>query len=41
VRQQREALRRPPKSIRELLNTFLSLELAGTVALLETVEELL
>ncbi len=41
VRGQREALRNPPHSIRELLNTFLSLGLASTVARLESMQELL
>jgi predicted nucleic acid-binding protein len=41
VRSQREALKNPPRSVRELLDTFLSLGLAGTVARLETMQELL
>jgi predicted nucleic acid-binding protein len=41
VRDQRLALRNSPKSVRELLDTFLSLELASTVAVLETMRELL
>ena len=41
VRDQRLALSRPPRSVRELLDTFLSLGLAGTVAALETMQELL
>lgn len=41
VRGQREALQNPPRSVRELLDTFLSLGLAGTVARLETMQELL
>ncbi len=41
VRDQREALKNPPRSVRELLDTFLSLGLAGTVARLESMQELL
>ncbi len=41
VRGQREALKNPPRSVREPLDTFLSLGLAGTVARLETMQELL
>src|SRR4030065_623111 len=41
VRGQREALKNPPRSVRELLDTFLSLGLAGTVARLESMQELL
>jgi hypothetical protein len=41
VRQQRQALKNPPKTVRELLDTFLSLELAETIVRLETMEELL
>lgn len=41
VRDQRLALSRPVRSVRELLDTFLSLGLAGTVAALETMQELL
>lgn len=41
VRDQRNALQNPPKSVRELLDTFLSLQLAGTVAALETMVEVL
>ena len=41
VRDQRLALKKPPKSVRELLDVFLSLELAGTVAALEQMQELL
>jgi hypothetical protein len=41
VRDQRLALVRPPRSVRELLDTFLSLGLAGTVAALETMQEVL
>lgn len=41
VRGQREALKNPPRSVRELLDTFLSLGLAATVARLESMQELL
>jgi len=41
VRCQREALKKPPVSVPELLNTFLSLGLATTVAHLETMKDLL
>ncbi|MHB2019859.1 MAG: PIN domain-containing protein [Candidatus Xenobia bacterium] len=41
VRDQRLALSRPVRSVREILDTFLSLGLAGTVAALETMQELL
>lgn len=41
VRDQRLALTRPVRSVRELLDTFLSLGLAGTVAALEPMHELL
>ncbi len=41
VRDQRLALVRPGRSVRELLDTFLSLGLAGTVAALETMQDLL
>lgn len=41
VRGQREALKNPPCSVRELLDTFLSLGLAGSVARLESMQELL
>jgi hypothetical protein len=41
VRDQRSALRYPPRSVRELLDTFQSLGLASTVALLEEMHELL
>ena len=41
VRDQRQALRNPPRSVRELLDTFLSLGLASTVSALESMQELL
>lgn len=41
VRTQRAALKNPPRSVRELLDTFLSLELASTVAHLADMQELL
>lgn len=41
VRAQREALKHPPRSVRELLDTFLSFGLAGIVARLESMQELL
>jgi hypothetical protein len=41
VRDQRLALTHPVRSVRELLDTFLSLGLAGTVASLETMQDLL
>jgi hypothetical protein len=41
VRDQRLALTRPARSVRELLDTFLSLGLASTVAALESMHELL
>ena len=41
VRNQRRALKNPPVSTTELLNTFLALGLATTVAHLETMKELL
>jgi len=41
VRDQRLALTRPARSVRELLDTFLSVGLAGTVAALEPMHELL
>lgn len=41
VRGQREALKNPPRLVRELLDTFHSLGLAGSVARLESMHELL
>jgi hypothetical protein len=41
VRCQRQALKNPPVSISDLLNTFLSLGLATTVAHLQTMKDLL
>jgi len=41
VRDHRLALSRPTRTVRELLDTFLSLGLAGTVAALETMQDLL
>lgn len=41
VRDQRQFLNNPPRSVRELLDTFLSLGLPGTVAALESMQELL
>ncbi len=41
VRSQRQALKNPPVPVSGLLNTFLSLGLATTVAHLQTMEELL
>jgi len=41
VRSQRQALKHPPVPVSELLNTFLSLGLASTVAHLQTMKELL
>ena len=41
VRDQRLALSRPARSVRKLLDTFLSLGLAGTVAALEAMQDLL
>lgn len=41
VRDQRLALVRPARSVREVLDTFLSLGLAGTVAALDTMRDLL
>jgi hypothetical protein len=41
VRDQRCALTRPARSVRELLDTFLSLGLTSTVAALETMQEVL
>jgi predicted nucleic acid-binding protein len=41
VRDQRASLAKPPRSVDELLDTFLSLQLAETVALLRTMQELL
>jgi hypothetical protein len=41
VRDQRAALMHPPRTIDELLDTFLSLQLAETVAQLRTMQELL
>ena len=41
VRDQRQFLNNPPQSVRELLDTFLSLGLPGTVAALESMQELL
>ena len=41
VRDQRQALKNPPKSVRELLDTLLAQQLAGTVAVLESMQELL
>lgn len=41
VRDQRLALTRPARSVRELLDTFLSLRLAGTVSALESMQDLL
>lgn len=41
VRDQRLALTRPARSVSELLDTFLSLGLAGTVAVLEPMQDLL
>ena len=41
VRNKRLSLTRPTRSVRELLDTFLSLGLAGTVARLESMQDLL
>jgi hypothetical protein len=41
VRSQRRALKKPPVSVSELLNTFLALGLATSVAHLETMRDLL
>ena len=41
VRDQRQMLKNPPRSVHELLDTFLSLGLASTVAALEPLRELL
>lgn len=41
VRDQRQSLRNPPQSVRELLDTFLSLGLASSVSALETMQDLL
>lgn len=41
VRDQRRMLKNPPRSVRELLDTFLSFGLASTVAALEPMHELL
>jgi predicted nucleic acid-binding protein len=41
VRDQRQSLRNPPQSARQLLDTFLSLGLASTVSALESMQELL
>jgi hypothetical protein len=41
VRDQRQMLKNPPRSVRELLDTFRALGLAGTVAALEPMRELL
>lgn len=41
VRDQRQSLRNPPKSVREMLDTLLSQQLAGTVAALEGMQQLL
>lgn len=41
VRDQRQMLKHPPRSVRELLDTFLSFGLAGMVAALEPMHELL
>ena len=41
VRGQRQALKNPPYSTSDLLNTFLSLGLATTVAHLQSMEELI
>lgn len=41
VRAQRQLLRNPPRSVRDLLDTFLLLGLASTVAALEPMHELL
>lgn len=41
VRNQRKALTQPPRTVRELLDTFLANGLVGTVARLEGMQELL
>jgi len=41
VRSQRQMLKNPPRSVRELLDTLLLLGLASTVAALEPMHELL
>ena len=41
VRDQRQALTNPKKTVREMLDTFLSQQLVGTVAVLEGMQELL
>jgi hypothetical protein len=41
VRDQRQSLQNPPQSVRQLLDTFLSLGLASTVSALESMQELL
>jgi len=41
VRDQRASLKSPPRSVRELLDTFLSLGLASTVSALEDMQDLL
>jgi predicted nucleic acid-binding protein len=41
VRDQRESLKNPPMSVHELLNEFLARELAETVALLRSMQQLL
>lgn len=41
VRDQRQSLRNPPQSVRELFDTFLSLGLASTVSALEAMQDLL
>jgi hypothetical protein len=41
VRDQRLSLKAPPRSVRELLDTFLSLGLASTVTALDTMQEVL
>jgi predicted nucleic acid-binding protein len=41
VRDQRQSLKNPPRSVRELLDTFLSLGMASTVLALESMQELI
>jgi hypothetical protein len=41
VRDQRESLKNPPRSVDELLNEFLARELAGTVVQLKSMSDLL
>ena len=41
VREMRQALSNPPKTVRELLDDLLKVGLPKTVSLLETMEELL